>query len=116
MNILVTGATGYFGAAIVKELLSNPSNRIISLVRDEEKFLKLKQWCEADNLRLSSLTGDINSIDHLPEHIDTIVHAAGIIEAASDIHEEDYIRINSKGTENILELARQCEIKQFIFI
>jgi dTDP-glucose 4,6-dehydratase len=115
MNILVTGATGYFGAAIVKNLLTNPKNRVTVLVRDENKFLKLRQWCSTDN-RLISFIGNVCSIDELPDGITTIVHAAGIIESTADVRKEDYIKINSECTANILKLAKKHKTRQFIFI
>ena len=120
--VLVTGATGFFGAHLVKELLTNGQQKVICLMRDgdEERLKQCLSWYFGQGLfggmanRLEVIKGDIawehlglSDTDYhlLAGRITEIYHsAADVRHYAAD--EESYLNTNTGGTANMLELAR----------
>ena len=80
-TVLVTGATGLIGSAVVNGLLyyglqtQNPP-QVLALVRSEEKAQRMlgAQLVQCPNLRL--VTGDVTSLELPEEDVDYIIHAA----------------------------------------
>lgn len=112
MNILVTGATGYLGAEVIKALLGKREHKISALIRSQEKFQRLLQWCRTDSQHLMPVQGDIGQLERLPPDIDTIIHAAAF-RFDNDLAEAQ--KVNIEGTENLLQLAADSKVKRFIF-
>jgi nucleoside-diphosphate-sugar epimerase len=112
MNILVTGATGYLGAEVIRALLGNREHRLLALVRSEDKFRRLSQWCRADSQRLMPVQGDIGQLERLPPETDTIIHAAAF---RFDSNPDEAKKVNIEGTANILRLAADSKVKRFVF-
>jgi UDP-glucuronate 4-epimerase len=112
MNILVTGATGYLGARVIKSLLGSREHRILALIRSQEKFQRLFQWCRADSNYLAPVKADIAQLERLPPEIDTILHTAAF---RFDNDPSQSTRVNIEGTDNLLRLAADSKVKRFIF-
>lgn len=132
-HIFLTGATGFLGAYIMRELLNNTTARIHCLVRAEGpehamrriqynllKFgFEVPQW----PARVSPIVGDIslprfglskNSFHLLTKQIDAIYHNAAYVHF---IH--DYSRlmpVNVNGTREVIQLACQARIKPIFYI
>lgn len=112
-NILLTGATGFLGAHILRELLKKPCT-VYCLIRDEAKFRKVLSYyfgeMKTDNVRI--LIGDIEDeylgltqeiYDRLAEKVDTVIHAAANVHHAGDY--KVLRRTNYTGTKNITKFA-----------
>jgi nucleoside-diphosphate-sugar epimerase len=112
MNVLVTGATGYLGAEVIHALLGNRQHKVFALVRSQEKFQRLFQWCHADSQRLTAVKADIGQLQRLPPDIDTIIHTAAF---RFDSDPDEAQKVNIEGTANILRLAANSKVKRFIF-
>jgi UDP-glucuronate 4-epimerase len=112
MNVLVTGATGYLGAEVIHALLGNRQHKVFALVRSQEKFQRLSQWCHADSQRLTAVKADIGQLQRLPPDIDTIIHTAAF---RFDSDPDEAQKVNIEGTANILRLAANSKVKRFIF-
>src|SRR5262245_14013213 len=72
MNVLVTGATGFVGAAVARALLRQ-QHRVVGLVRDPGKAEELRR------LGMTVQAGDMwkpETYQHLPSQVDAVVHAA----------------------------------------
>ena len=120
MNILITGAAGYIGSALVRELVDE-EHFIISLdnlIRGNFRYLA--SYRETPNLKL--LIGDIRNPKELEKtlesyrDIDVIVHLAaipGMERCKKD--PENAITTNIYGTHNVLEFARKHDIGKIIF-
>lgn len=108
MKILITGATGFVGAALVQKI--NSLYDIIALVRAQNSLLpSTVQQLVANNI----FTAD------LPDNIDVIIHLAGrahILNEQTTDPLSEFRKVNVEGT---LQLARQAldkKVKRFIFM
>ena len=121
--ILVSGATGFLGAAVIEELLSTTDRPIFALVRPRKNrtpSMRLRSlWsdrpelCEQLEKRIIPVEGDIehtmlgmdtSKYDELAKEIGTIVHTAA--EVGVNATRERFWNTNVCGTYNMLEFAR----------
>ncbi len=108
MKILITGASGGLGTQLLKALLKAND---ISL-----KVLIHKKPIPSLNQKPEEVTGsleDRNSLISAVHGIDTVVHLAAKTHSNSS---QDYFRINTQGTQNLLEVCETSEIKRFIYV
>jgi nucleoside-diphosphate-sugar epimerase len=110
-KILVTGANGFIGEAICREL-KNASYDIYKLVRKSEK----KQVGQKN-----VLVGDIGSEDFNPNiktigSADILIHCAGLAHQFGNTVEEQFWQVNVEGTQRVAELALKLKVKHFIHI
>ena len=110
-KILLTGATGFFGRAIIKELA--PHYEIIAYGRNEATGKSL----EASYPGLRFVKGDLLDKETLffaAQRADFIIHSA----ARSDLRgkREEFYRDNVAGTENVIAAARKYRIRRLLFI
>ncbi len=111
-KILVTGGTGSFGSAFIKNVLqkSKPS-RLVVFSRDEYKQFKLKKELESfSNYKiLRFFLGDVRDLERLKtaiRDIDFIVHAAAIKQIdTAEYNPFECIKTNIIGAENIVRAA-----------
>jgi amino acid adenylation domain-containing protein/thioester reductase-like protein len=134
-NILLTGATGYFGCNILNQLLHLTDYNIFLLIRaatDEEAIDRLNKkylfyfdrTIEKDlDSRVFVIKADIESPNlglteaeyrTLAIEIDSIIHAAALVNHYGEY--EKFHSTNVIGTTNLLELARQTNLKDFHYI
>ncbi len=117
MKLLLTGGTGFFGKAILRNyLLSRSTLREISVLsRDPEKFLVANpEFAELDCI--SFIKGDIQVRDSLPwgHHFSHVLHAATDSTLGSTLTPlERYDQI-VYGTRNILDLALRAGVRRFL--
>jgi nucleoside-diphosphate-sugar epimerase len=112
VNALVTGATGFIGAALVKQLLRE-GHRVSVLVRDEKKVDKsLKSKVEIYKADISDLPS-LENVFLSTKRIDTIFHLAACLNYKA--RKEKLYLINTEGTSNLLNVASKHRIKKFVF-
>ena len=124
-NILVTGGAGFIGSHLVDRLLAEGGWRV-TVVDDFNDFYapEVKRENVLEHLRNSSYIlyeADIRNRDYL-KHIfwgqqyDCIVHLAARAGVRPSLAEPQlYAETNINGTLNLLELAREHDVKQFVF-
>jgi len=125
-HILLTGATGYLGAYLLAEFLSDPSQKVTCLVRGESDQAALERimlvlalyfgddqtasLCDGD--RLSVLRCDLrqkdlglakDDYDHLAQTVDAIYHSAANVNHFGHYHE--LYADNVSATDHLLDLA-----------
>ncbi len=122
-TIFITGGTGLIGSLVINTILYASkeyglNTRVIALVRNEEKANKLFEKKFRENLELKFIVGDVcDKITGIQENIDYIIHAASQTSSKAFIETPlDIINISLQGTKNTLELAREKQVKNYIFL
>lgn len=105
----VTGATGFIGGEIVKQLIGR-GHKVVALVRSPEKAGMLKA------LGVEMHAGDITDRETLRapmNGVDGVFHVAAWYKVG--IHEPLADRINVDGTRNVLKTMRTLEIPRGVY-
>ena len=116
-KLLITGGTGSFGNAYLKQALSNQSfSEIIIFSRDELKQNDLRQTINSDKVKF--YLGDIRdyeAVNNVVQKVDFIFHAAALKQVPScEFFPVEAVKTNVIGTNNILTAADNHKIKKVI--
>lgn len=121
-SVLVTGATGFFGQAFVRRMLTDGVERICIYSRDEWKQAQMRaQFQELDkDGRLRFFIGDVRDRDRLRramEGVEAVTHAAALkrIEVGA-YNPGEMIKTNVLGTMNVIEAAADAGVKKIVFL
>jgi len=107
VKIFITGASGFVGGAIAKELVKN--NEVFGMARSEKSATKIIDLgatpvlCSLNHVKNENLEG-----------CDLIIHAAAYVEAWGT--RKQYWDINVEGTKQLLATAKSTGVKKFIHI
>lgn len=123
LNIVVTGGAGFIGSHLIDRLLDEGHN--VTNIDNFDPFYdqsikseNIKGHFEYDTYTLHEL--DIRDKEVLykaiPYETDVIVHLAAKAGVRPSIADPiAYQEVNVAGTQNMLEIAREKDIKQFVF-
>jgi len=115
-TILVTGGAGYIGSHLVKKLLSRDYKvRVIdNLMFGEEG---IRPFLNKRNFEF--IKGDIRHIEDLVEamrDVYAVIDLAAIVgEPACEVDHNATLTINYESTKALIEIAKYCKVKRFIF-
>ncbi len=121
-RILLTGAAGFIGSNLSRSLLQSGRYKVIGLdnfddfYSREQKKKNIAPFISHEDFRFAE--GDIRDTDMLLTlgDIDVIVHLAAKAGVRPSIQNPIlYQEVNVAGTQNLLEFARQRNIRQFVF-
>ena len=110
MNILVTGATGFVGTALVEGLVS-ASHGVRGLVRrmDSPRARRLA------GLGVELVEGDVTDGESLrraaASGVDAVVHLVGIL---AETREASFEAVHVEGTSNVVEACRAAGVRRFL--
>lgn len=109
-KILVTGATGLIGKAIVSRLLDLGAN-VVVLVRDSIKAVELF------GNKVEYIVSDITSFEIKEMSLDYIIHGASNTSSKAFIENPVEVSFTAlAGTRRVLELAKLCKIKGLVYL
>ena len=123
-NILVTGGAGFIGSSFVDLLLSENTFDVTCIDSFDnfydEKIKRENISSASANKNFTLCEGDIRDKDFLDKvfekKFDVIVHLAARAGVRPSIEQPLlYEEVNIKGTMNLLEIAKEKNIKQFVF-
>ena len=100
---LVTGASGFIGSRLIKEL-SDSGAEVIAFTRKDIDVPNIKQ-----------IFGDFSSLEDLKQlvdyKIDIVIHLAGV---TGDALEDDAMMVNVAGTSRFLRFMIDSGVKKFV--
>ena len=112
MNLLVTGATGLIGSAVVRAA-SSWGWRVFAAARDVSKAKALF----AAVPRVEIVRWDVTSPAEIESPVDGIVHAAAVTTSIRMVENPvETMAVTVDGTRHVLELARAKGVKGMVYL
>lgn len=115
MKVLVTGANGFVGAALVERLLADaPSTEIVAIVRSPAcDFPKRVERILVDGIDEANDWCDALKGCEVVVHLAARVH---VMQEATDDPLEEFRRVNVQGTLNLAWQVAAAGIRSFVFV
>jgi UDP-N-acetylglucosamine 4,6-dehydratase len=122
-SVLITGGTGSFGQAFIREILKNHNPRRVAILsRDELKQSELRaEFAEesgAIDPRLRWFLGDIRDKDRLMRAfhgVDYVVHAAALKQVdTAEYNPFEFVKTNVLGSQNVIDAAIETGVKKVV--
>lgn len=114
--LLVTGGTGSFGNALVRNLINTDIKEIRILSRDEKKQDDMRK--EFNDDKLNFYIGDVrdrSTLTHAMRGVDYLFHAAALKQVPScEFFPIEAVKTNIIGTDNVLEEAILAGVKRVV--
>lgn len=107
--VALTGATGFIGQYLLRELAAR-GFRMRALLRRPSGL---------SNGIGAAIIGDLQKPLNMAaalSGVDAVVHTAGLGSAMSGMPEDDYRAINTEATRRLAEAARRAGVRRFIFL
>jgi len=116
--LLITGGTGSFGNAVLKQFLDTNIKEIRIFSRDEKKQDDMRK--SLNNSKVKFYLGDVrekSSVDNVMNGVDFVFHAAALKQVPScEFFPMQAVRTNILGAENVLKSAIQHEVSNVIVL
>ena len=119
-SILITGGTGTFGKAFIKEIIKTYKiKRLVIFSRDEFKQYEMAKIFPSSKFPfIRFFIGDVRDKNRLSlafENIDLVIHAAALKQVdTAEYNPFEYINTNIIGAENVIEASLNSDVKQVI--
>ena len=129
-KILITGATGSVGSALIKEIIDNYEFKVIRAMSNDENGLFSLKSIIRKNLstygvitrkeKIRLLHGDVRNLKRCLEatkDIDIVIHAAAMKHVdICEYNPEETISTNILGTKNMVNASLKNKVSRFVFI
>lgn len=116
--LLITGGTGSFGNAVLRNFLNTDIQEIRIFSRDELKQDDMRKAYNNDKLKFYlGDVRDMNSLEDAIKGVDYIFHAAALKQVPScEFYPMQAVQTNVVGTENVLNVAIKYRVKNVIVL
>ena len=116
--LLITGGTGSFGNAVLRNFLDTDIKEIRIFSRDELKQDDMRKKYNNDKLKFYiGDVRDINSLEDSIKGVDFIFHAAALKQVPScEFYPMQAVQTNVVGTENVLNVAIKYKVSNVIVL
>lgn len=117
MNILITGASGFIGQALCRELIHNNKTSIIFVTSRSPRLLNNFPY-PIEPVAITSLS-DLKQRQDILAQVDCIIHLAARVHQMKDTAADPlaaFRRINTEATLNLARQAAQHGVKRFIYL
>lgn len=117
-SILITGGTGSFGKAFIREVLDrHDPRRLVIFSRDELKQYEVRRQF-GDDPRLRWFIGDIRDrqrLDRAMRGVDHVVHAAALKQVdTAEYNPFEFVQTNVNGSQNVIDAAIDAGVKKVV--
>lgn len=120
-SILVTGGTGTFGKAFIREILSRHPEvkRVVVFSRDEQKQFEMGQEFPANTFKqLRYFIGDVRDeqrLLHALDGIEAVIHAAALKHVpVAEYNPMEAIKTNVLGAENLINACLRTGVRRVV--
>lgn len=114
-KVLVAGATGQLGKAVVAEL-KRRGFWVRALGRDARKLQVLKQELGADEIAAVDLT-DANTLRGVCSQMDAVISCAGASMSMNNFSDrKSFYEVDSQGNQNLLVEAERQRVSKFVYV
>lgn len=119
-TILITGGTGSFGKALVREILFKyKPKKLIVFSRDELKQYEMAQEFSPEKYPMMRyFLGDVRDVDRLKQAmsgVEYVIHAAALKQVpAAEYNPFECIKTNINGAENVIQSAIYNRVKRVV--
>lgn len=117
-TLLITGGTGSFGNAVLRQFINTDISEIRIFSRDEKKQDEMRHQFSDRKLRF--YIGDVRDVDSLQEAVygtDLVFHAAALKQVPScEFYPMEAVRTNVLGTDNLLRTAIDAGVKKVVVL
>ncbi|WP_053146569.1 SDR family oxidoreductase [Pseudomonas sp. P97.38] len=112
-SILMTGASGFVGGALLQRLLAEPDKAVVAVVRGDRHLP-----ASASTVRIEAFAPQTQWQPHLA-NVDTVIHCAARVHVMNDTEADPlaaFRQVNVEGTLNFARQAAEAGVRRFIFI
>jgi len=114
VKVLVSGATGYLGAALVRAFLRDPKAQVTALGRSSGRLRALAERFPDSRDRLDLWNADFGELAALREPVDLVVHTAAMRSPAAR-DPEALQRVNVGGTKALARASAAAGCRRFVY-
>ena len=112
--ILITGATGFVGSYVMRQLAAAGYHRLYGLRRTNSTLDLLGEIADQVSWRTADIT-DYFALEDAMEGIEVVIHCAALV-SFQPSDKERLLSINRGGTRNVVNAALHREIKRLIYV
>src|SRR4249920_2393485 len=109
MLLALTGATGFIGQHLLRELPKRGHRLRVLLRRPAAVQIEAASAVIGDLARPRNMAAAL-------EGVDAVIHSAGLAQAMSGVPEDDYRVLNTEATIGLARAARRAGAKRFVFL